>query len=132
MVNNRLSLFIRCSRMVRFYSLCKAHTLQKKSFADVPQKCVLKISQISQENICVGASSLKSDFNTGVSCENYEIFKNAIFTEHVRWLLLMLVIWHPGLLFYQNNIRCFHFFWKEIFIIWLEKGIYQDYLYRFP
>ena len=38
----------------------------------------LKISQISQENNCVGLSK------TGVSCEICKMFKNTYFKEHLR------------------------------------------------
>ena len=57
---------------------------------------VLKNLQYSQENISVGSlfdkiSSLKSLKETPAqvfSCEYYQIFKNALFAEHLRWLLL--------------------------------------------
>ena len=57
---------------------------------------VLKNLQYSQENISVGSlfdkiSSLKSLKETPAqvfSCEYYKIFKNALFAEHLRWLLL--------------------------------------------
>ena len=55
----------------------------------------LKISQLSQENTCVGvfliklqafrsAIFLKRNFNTGVSCEIYEILKNTYIQEHLQ------------------------------------------------
>ena len=42
------------------------------------KKALLKISQISQENICIG------DSNIYYSCEIYEILKNTYFEEHLR------------------------------------------------
>ena len=60
------------------------------------RKLFLKISQHSQENICVRISFLikmqvfrapallKRDSNTGVFCEHWEIFKNTYFEEHLR------------------------------------------------
>ena len=36
------------------------------------------------------ATLLKRDSNTCVSCEYCEIFKNSFFTEHLRWLLLIV------------------------------------------
>ena len=54
------------------------------------KKVFLKTLQNSQENTCVGASLvslestlLKRDFNTDISCEYYEIFKNTYFKEHL-------------------------------------------------
>ena len=50
---------------------------------------VLKISQYSQENTCVGASRsatlLKKDSNTGVFLWKLQNFKKSFFIEHLRW-----------------------------------------------
>ena len=43
----------------------------------------LKVSQISQENSCVGVSPSKV-----LSCEFCKIFENIFFTVHFGWLLL--------------------------------------------
>ena len=60
------------------------------------KKLFLKISQCSQENICVElsfliklqvirpAALLKRDSNTNVSCEYCEIFRNTYFEEHLQ------------------------------------------------
>ena len=45
-----------------------------------PSVVFLKISQISQQNICVGVSVLIKVF----SCEIFEIFQNTYFEEHLR------------------------------------------------
>ena len=55
------------------------------------KKAVLKISQCSQENTCVGVTFLiklqatlfKRDSNASVFCEYNEIFKSTIFEEHL-------------------------------------------------
>ena len=55
------------------------------------KKVLLKISQYSQENTCVGASLvslestlLKRDSSTDTFCEYYEIFKNTYSKEHLK------------------------------------------------
>ena len=58
----------------------------------------LKMSQILQENTCVGVSFLIKlqmlQTSTQVySCEICEIFKKTFFTEHFRWLLLAIDVW---------------------------------------
>ena len=57
----------------------------------------LKISQISQENTCVGVLwglqlYQKETPTQMVSCEIYKIFRNTFFTEHLQWLLLTLCV----------------------------------------
>ena len=64
----------------------------------------LKISQNSQENTCARASFLiklqaepcsfikKEALAQVFSCGFCEIFKNTFFIEHLRWLLLLLVL----------------------------------------
>ena len=57
------------------------------------KKVVLKISQNSQENTCVGVcltwNFTKTETPTQLFyCEFCEIFKNTFFIKHLRWLLL--------------------------------------------
>ena len=57
------------------------------------KKVVLKISQNSQENTCVGVcltwNFTKKETPTQLFyCEFCEIFKNTFFIKHLRWLLL--------------------------------------------
>ena len=68
----------------------------RNSYLDNLSQVFLKISQYSQENICVGISFLikmqafrapallKWDSNTGVFCKHWEIFKNTYFEEHLQ------------------------------------------------
>ena len=69
---------------------------------DALWKVFLEISQNSQENICTRVSFsivaeaeaynfIKKEILAQVSsCEFCEIFKNTSFTEHLRWLLLVM------------------------------------------
>ena len=55
------------------------------------KKVFLKISQNSQENICVGVFFLiilKETPTKVFSSEFWKIFKNNLFIKHFRWLLL--------------------------------------------
>ena len=63
----------------------------------------LRISENSQDNTCARVSFFhkvsgpstflqKETLAKVFSCEFFEIFKNTFFTEHLRWLLLKLVI----------------------------------------
>ena len=68
----------------------------------------LKVSQNSQENICVSVSFLnfieKETLTQVISSEFCKNLKNTFFTEHLRWLLLkmdpMVNPFHPSLAFH--------------------------------
>ena len=73
-------------KLFRFFD----HTLQYQKARGV-RKVFLKISQISQENTCVGVffskvecKFIKKRDSQETFCEICEIFKNAYFEEHLR------------------------------------------------
>ena len=85
------------------------------------KKAFLKTDQISQEDICVGVSfvikfqvtylslNLIKKTDTQVfSCEICKIFKNIIFTELIRFLLLVLLV-NRSFWSFQSTVPAFQF-----------------------
>ena len=85
-------------------SLEKYHTLELMVFITEAVICIcsskqrfLKILQYSQEDKC-GAASFLIKLQVQVFCGEYcEIFKNNIFIEHLRWMLLLTLEHIPKL-----------------------------------
>ena len=64
----------------------------------------LKISQISQENTCVGVSFYEKETPTQVlSCKICEIFKNTCFEEHLRTTASEFI--GDTRLFHETNLK---------------------------
>ena len=89
------------------------------------EKMYLEISRNSEENTCARAASacnfIKKEARAQVfSCEICEISKNAFFTEHLRWMLLNLLIFNNSsfiehlwlLLYFLKVIK--QLFWKGV------------------
>ena len=92
---------------------------------------LLKISQCSQENPCVGVLFYKI-YRLGVLLWNWQIFMNTVFTEHIRWLLLeishelsLYCIWEQWMVSFRGTywlpsvyfifLRVFPFFFSCFF-----------------
>ena len=86
------------SRIFKKYFLNNFETLFRfQLFADIPQnRCTLKMSQISQENSCVG-----------VSCKIWKIIKNTSFyrTPPVAASVFLVIVW-GGCFGKFNEIFC--------------------------
>ena len=86
------------------------------------KKVFLEISQNSQENICARFSFLikfikKEALAQVFSCEFWNILRTSFFTEHLRWLLLTLILTKLTLKKLYCYVRYFFFYFFYSYLL---------------